>query len=345
MRYVGRSNPELIDDAALSRWLNEAPRAAEYFEKVGAVRWSIIPNYPDYYQDAPGARLTGRYLTATFDGPKLGKWRDKLRVTPHFPVGTTYEEILSAGLRASAFGADGQDSGDRPKDLLSFGTGVVAGFLAAAVERNVDIRLEHDVLELIIDERGGVTGVIAKTPDGRSQKFHGMVVLATSGYDWDDELAFEYLGLKPEERGSVAPRTVSGDGFRLARQAGATIIEFPANRVPIQLGYATAGYPGFAVAREHLLPHTFIVDSSGRRFADDAVLLGSGEESTRTRKSAPAVLDDLGRAAPPEVWTRLHISRWRVPRGARRVGGDVGRAGPKAGYRRGRTRAHRSPVQ
>lgn len=271
MRYVGRSNPELIDDAALSRWLNEAPRAAEYFEKVGAVRWSIIPNYPDYYQDAPGARLTGRYLTATFDGPKLGKWRDKLRVTPHFPVGTTYEEILSAGLRASAFGADGQDSGDRPKDLLSFGTGVVAGFLAAAVERNVDIRLEHDVLELIIDERGGVTGVIAKTPDGRSQKFHGMVVLATSGYDWDDELAFEYLGLKPEERGSVAPRTVSGDGFRLARQAGATIIEFPANRVPIQLGYATAGYPGFAVAREHLLPHTFIVDSSGRRFADDAV--------------------------------------------------------------------------
>lgn len=269
VRYVGRSNPELIDEAALARWLAQAPRAAEYFERAGAVTWTIIPDYPDYYQDAPGARLTGRYLTATFDGAALGEWRQRLRVSPHFPVGTTYDEILSAGLRASAFGAsDTADGG--AAELLSFGTGVVAGFLAAAVQRDVEILPEHDVVELISDERG-VAGVLAETADGRRREFRGTVVLATSGYDWSDDLAFEYLGLKPEERGSVAPRTLTGDGIRLARRAGAAVTEIPANRVPIQLGYPTAGYPGYAVAREHSLPHTFVVDGSGRRFADDAV--------------------------------------------------------------------------
>lgn len=273
VRALGASHPELIDETALVRWMTEAPRAVEYFETVGAVRWTIIPDYPDYYQDAPGARATGRYLTATFDAVRLGEWRARLRVSPHFPVGTTYEELLSAGLRASAFGTErvvGGPGGVDRNDLLSFGTGVVAGFLAAAIARGVTLLPGHDVVELTArDSR--VTGVVAVGPAGERREFPGAVVLATSGYDWDDSLALKYLGLKPEDRGSVAPRSVSGDGIRLAEQAGGTVTEIPRNRVPIQLGYPVDGDPGFAVAREHSLPHTFVVDRSGRRFCDDAV--------------------------------------------------------------------------
>ncbi len=270
VRHLARSHPELLDAGAMHRWLTEAPRAARYFETVGAVRWSIIPGYPDYYQDAPGARLTGRYLTAVHDARELGEHRSHLRVSPHFPVGTTYDQLLAAGLRASAFGA-GEAGADVPRhDLLSFGTGVVAGFYRAALDRDVRILLEHDVVELAVED-GRVLGTTARTPDGRRHAFDGAVVLATSGYDWDDELAAEHLGLKPEDRGSVAPTTLTGDGIRLALQAGGTVTEIPANRVPIQLGYPTAGYPGYAVAREHSLPHTFIVNRSGERFADDAV--------------------------------------------------------------------------
>lgn len=269
VRHVGASHPELIDETALQRWLSDAARAAEEFERLGAVRWQIIPDYPDYYQDAPGARTTGRYLTATYDGAKLGRWRDRLRVSPHFPVGRTYDEILSAGLRASAFSAEGVGTAE-DQDLLSFGTGVVAGFLTAALERDVEILLNHPVVDLQVTE-GAVAGAVAQTPDGEHRAVPGTVVIATSGFDWDDDLAREHLGLEPDERGSVAPRTLTGDGLQLATQAGADVTHIPAQRVPIQIGYPSAGEPGYAVAREHSLPHTFIVDASGRRFCDDAV--------------------------------------------------------------------------
>jgi Succinate dehydrogenase/fumarate reductase, flavoprotein subunit len=270
IRWISRPHDDLIDEAAMRRWLTEAPRAAKWFEDVGAVRWEIIPDYPDYYQDAPGARPTGRYLTAVYDARLLGEWRSKVRVTPHFPVGTTYGAMLDKGLRASAFGAAREAATIAKEDLWSFGTGVVGGFVKAALDRGVEILLEHSAVELVQDG-GRVVGVVAETPDGRRRIFDGPVVIATSGYDWDDDLAREYLGLEPEERGSVAPRTLTGDGLRLAAQAGGAVLVTPANRVPVQLGYPVDTYPGYQVAREHSLPHTFIVDRSGRRFCDDAV--------------------------------------------------------------------------
>jgi 3-oxosteroid 1-dehydrogenase len=269
VRAIGSAHPELVDDAALDRWLTEAPRAAKWFEDAGAVRWEVIPDYPDYYQDAPGARMTGRYLTAVYDASALGPWRQRLRVSPHFPVGTTYGDMLDAGLRASAFGTSREAGGIAREDLYSFGTGVVAGFLAAALARSIPIHTGHSVVELVLSG-DRVTGVVAETPDGR-RTFDGSVVLATSGYDWDDDLAREYLGLEPEDRGSVAPRTLTGDGIRLASQVGGAVAVVPGNRVPVQVGYPVDEYPGFQVAREHSLPHTFVVDSSGRRFCDDAV--------------------------------------------------------------------------
>jgi 3-oxosteroid 1-dehydrogenase len=316
VRAVGGDHPELIDDAALRRWLDEAPRAAEYFESAGAVTWSMIPDYPDYYQDAPGARLTGRYLTATFRGERLGPWRSRLRVSPHFPVGTTYDQLLASGLRASAFGASSGAVEPESRDLLSFGTGVVAGFLAAALDRGIDIRLGHAVVSLELDD-GVVVGVVAESASGERSRVRGAVVLATSGYDWNDELSLHYLGLKPEERGSVAPRSLTGDGLRLAREAGGAIIEMPRNRVPIQLGYATASEPGFAVAREHSLPHTVIVDRDGRRFADDAVYWEVVKK---------ALEDDHPRIPCWMIWDEQHHRKYGLgatPPGGRYPGGLV----------------------
>ncbi len=272
-RYVtaiADAQPELLEPDTMWRWLRVAPRAARHFERVGCVRWRVLPDYPDYYMDAPGACAAGRYLTAVFDARSLGEWRERLRVTTQFPVGRTYDDLFGHGEPASAFGAR-DDGATDPGDLLTFGPGVVAGFLAAAVTRGIDIRLGLRVTELMVDETGGVAGARAVSADGSEAEFEGAVLLATSGFDWDTELAGRFLGIGPDDGGSVAPRTLTGDGLRLATEVGGAVVEFPRHRVPIVPGYPDAREPGFATLRENGLPHTFVVDRSGRRFADEAL--------------------------------------------------------------------------
>src|SRR5262249_7084309 len=153
-------------------------------------------------------------------------------------VGLTYAEMYVKGRRASvvdpedgavaqhagvpAFGLpDSNEPAERGgEDRLTFGTGVVASFLARALrEDRIEIRGNERVTSLNTDDEGAVTGVWAQTPEGELE-LSGPVVLATSTYDWDPELVREFLGLEPDDFGSVAPQSLRGDGIRLARSIG-----------------------------------------------------------------------------------------------------------------------------
>ncbi len=80
----------------------------------------------------------------------------------------------------------------------------------------------------------------------------------------------EYLTLGPDDFGSAAPPSVSGDGLRLASSVGGEIVRMPANHVPLLPGWPVEEDPGFKYGPEYALPHAFTVDSSGRRFCDDS---------------------------------------------------------------------------
>lgn len=282
--------PEVLDEAGMKRWIEESPKALKYWEDVGAIKWTVIPGLADYHNEADGALPEGRYLTnQVIDGSELGEWREKLRYSPYFPVGQTYDEMLGKGRRASyveedspekhghaglpAFGlADGShvEVANKESDPLTFGTGVVASFLARVIqEDSIDIRLEHRVTKLLTDDNGAVIGVRAATPTG-DVEFAGPVVLATSTYDWDPELVREMLGTEPEDWGSVAPETIRGDGIKLAREVGADIAKIPATSVPILPGWKSQVGTGFGYGPEYAMPHSMIVDKAGNRYCNDS---------------------------------------------------------------------------
>jgi len=258
--------PELLDEEAMLRWLTTAPAAAKYWEDVGAIRWAVIPGLVDYHSHADGALGVGRYLTnQLIDGSTLGEWRERLRVSPHFPVGVTYDEVVAKGRRQALL-----DLADNGADPLTFGTGVVASFLARVLdEERVELLTDHPVTRLLRDDEGAVTGVIADGPAGPVER-RGPVVLATSSFDWDPALVAEFLGIGPEDFGSIAPRSLRGDGVKLARQAGADIARIPATRVPMLPGWEADNEPGFTYGPEYALPHSMIVDRTGKRFCDDS---------------------------------------------------------------------------
>lgn len=304
VRALASRDPEVLDEEAMRRWIAVAPEAAEYFESIGAIEWQTLPKFPDYYVDQPGACLDGRYLTSTFRASELGEWEARLHTAPSFPVGMTYPELFEHGRYSTAFGAVGGSDGSGA--LLTFGPGVVGPLLKAALDRGVDIRLEQPATELLVDEDGGTAGV--RLGDG--SELRGAVVLATSGFDWDSELATKFFGVDDDNRGSVAPQSVSGDGIRMAVGAGAALVEFPAHRIPIVPGRPDPGEPGFTTVREYALPHAFVVDRTGKRFANDAVYWEIADAAIR-RGHLPCWLiwDDqhhqrYGNGHPPELVTQ-----------------------------------------
>ncbi|MBC2589847.1 FAD-dependent oxidoreductase [Rhodococcus aetherivorans] len=292
VRDIGDDHPEARDENAMLRWLEMAPVATKFWEDNGAIEWTVIPDLADYHGEAGGALEEGRYLTnEVIDGSRLGEWRERLRISPYFPVGTTYADMFLKGRRLTsvddeedaglpqhagvpAFGlADGRDAdagragGDDP---LTFGPGVVASFLARLLqEDNVSIRLSHRVTRLLTDGDGEVVGAVADGPDGEIE-FHGPVVLATSTYDWDPELVREMLGLEPEDFGSVAPQSLRGDGIRLARSVGGGVAKIPATSVPILPGWESPTGTGYGYGPEYAMPHAMIVDRHGQRYCDDS---------------------------------------------------------------------------
>ncbi|MBM7516507.1 FAD-dependent oxidoreductase [Nocardioides nitrophenolicus] len=291
VRAIAHDHPEVLDEDALRRWLAVSPEATKYWEDEGAIRWTVIPGLADYHNEADGALPAGRYLTnEVIDGGELGEWRDRLRVSPYFPVGTTYADMFVKGRRLTyvddnetgdeqagvqAFGLPErrEDAGaeERSGDPLTFGTGVVASFLRRVLrEERITIHTGHPVTELLADGSGDVLGLRATSPDGAVVERRGPVVLATSTYDWDAELVRELVGLGEDDFGSVAPDSIRGDGIRLARSVGGAVAVLPPTAIPMLPGWKSSIGSGYAYGPDYAMPHAMIVDRTGRRYCDDS---------------------------------------------------------------------------
>ena len=265
VRGIAGAFPDLLDEAAMRRWVTTAPAAIRYWEDVGAVRWTVIRGLADYHAETDGALASGRYLTGEpVDGSILGPWRDLLRVSPYFRLGTTYADMFLEGRRQTTHGREPE------ADTLTLGTGLLAGFLARALQEDgIRFLLSTPVRELVQDDAGRVVGVRAEDADG-AVLARGPVVLATSTYDWDPALVKEFLGLGQDDFGSMAPDSLRGDGIKLARAVGGAVVKIPATCVPMVPGWRAATGTGFVNGPEYAMPHAMIVDRGGRRFCNDS---------------------------------------------------------------------------
>jgi 3-oxosteroid 1-dehydrogenase len=111
-------------------------------------------------------------------------------------------------------------------------------------------------------------------PNG-PEEIEGTVILATGSHDWSDELTERFTGIPPEDGGSVAPDTVTGDVFGLVEPLGAAVHVMPSWAAPAIPGYRLPeptgpGDTGIRACYEQSRPHTFLVNRRGRRFADDS---------------------------------------------------------------------------
>ncbi|MDD6022830.1 MAG: FAD-dependent oxidoreductase [Oscillospiraceae bacterium] len=149
------------------------------------------------------------------------------------------------------------------------GSFVIEKLMKQAERLGVEVLTSHSAQQLLTDESGAVTGVIARDPGGITEFHAKQVVLATGCFSYNEELLRKTCPTffdegEPIHRFSVP--TCTGDGIAMASAVGADI-DYE-NTQALILGPAHHPY-AFSLVSLIREPETLMVDANGRRFASE----------------------------------------------------------------------------
>ena len=157
-------------------------------------------------------------------------------------------------------------------EAVGGGKGLSDQLFNMAQSRNVSVRYESKGVRLLIDGRGRVSGVTVQSPVGMEDVVAKAVVLACGGFEANAEMRARYLGPGWE---LVKVRGVpynTGDGLRMALDAGAQshghwsgchAVAWDLNAPPTGDRTITDLY------QKHSYPFGIMVNVEGKRFVDE----------------------------------------------------------------------------
>jgi succinate dehydrogenase/fumarate reductase flavoprotein subunit len=210
---------------------------------------------------------------ALFDTNLLGDWAKRVRRAPILGLPLTLQESTvdwTPSYTPERY--DGAEIKRRVQaGLVAGGQALVAGLLEACLARGIEPVLSTRAVELVTRDRA-IAGLVVEQDGRRVQLRAGAVVLASGGYEWNDELCARFLAGRLTH--PTSPPANEGDGLLMAMELGADLANmneawwYPAGAVPNE------EYEGRQLARflevERTAPHSIMVDRFGRRFVNEA---------------------------------------------------------------------------
>jgi 3-oxosteroid 1-dehydrogenase len=273
LRYLRRLNGGLASAERLQRFLTTQRALLEWLETEASMGLRVIPDLPDFHPEFEGGKHGGRHLAAEpFDGHVLGEWADRTRRSQSLPL--TYYEIEEMGGPAKVKEWDFELIAERiGADVRAQGAALVAPLVAHCLAHGVELRTEASVTALLrTDDR--VSGVQIGTGDAAERvEARRAVILGTGGFEWDQAMNRQYLGMSLP--GPLTVPSNEGDGHRMAMRQGAGLsmmqeaVWSPVLHVP---GEEYDGRPFWRnLASEKGRPHSLMVNRAGRRFANESL--------------------------------------------------------------------------
>jgi tricarballylate dehydrogenase len=245
----------------------------------------LLPLVPDVEQQVPG-------FLAGVEPYSAKRFREDLeRVTegrsdPELAevlIGRSYDTVRWMARHGVAMEAAVSLSGVRVGDTIKWspgavirarheGVGLSAMWFKTAQERGVEIRYGTAATRLVLDSRGRVAGVVTRAADGFSELTARAVVLGCGGFEANPEWRARYLG-RPWDHAKVrGTRYNTGDGLRMALEAGA----LPCGQwtgchsTPIDAEAPPHGDRTLTDKTNRLsYPFGILLDAHGRRFFDE----------------------------------------------------------------------------
>lgn len=292
---VGGSAPE-------ERWqafLEHGPETVEMLGRTTPMKFFWAKGYSDYHPELPGGSAVGRTCECRpFDASALGTERSRLRPglleapVPMPVTGADYKWMnLMTRVPARAIPrivrrvAQGIGGLALRREYLAGGQGLAAGLFAGVLRAGIPVWTQT-ALTRLTTEGERITGAVL-VQEGREVTITARrgVVLATGGFDHDIVMRHEHQLQALEAGWSLGAEGNTGDGIRAGQEVGADVDLMDQAWWFPEVAPMPGGAPQVLLA-ERSLPGSFMVDSSGRRFVDEATDYMSFGQRVQERERA-----------------------------------------------------------
>ena len=269
--FMSLSNGE-IDSNRLESFIDNCSAAIDFIEEKTDASFYVLDGYPDYYLDRPGAILGGgRALdNQLFDYSNLGDWASKVR-NNGMPIPMTLGETPLGGGTGVV---DEEIMTDRiSKDSRGMGQALVGALLKGCLDRDIEPELNVHTRKLIKDNNRIIGVEIEENGEAKEVFANRGVIIATGGFEWNDELVNNFL--RGPLNAPASPPGNDGDGLLLAQEVGASLGNMtsawwsPVLSVPND-NWEEGNQKSSPILIERTLPHTLMVNKSGKRFCNEA---------------------------------------------------------------------------
>lgn len=279
--YLDELIGERAEPKRLDAYVDHGPDAMALLEQSRWVKFFWTKGYSDYHPELPGGKPLGRSIEAVpFDTRKL-KDDEKFQRPNSMkgPLGLwitakDYKNLAMVkrtwgGRRASLVAAWRVASNViRRRHMSTGGRALVARLRMALKDADIPLWLETPMTSLVVED-GRVIGV-SVTKDGETQRIHARkgVLIASGGFDHNQEMRNEWLPEGGREDLSLGARENVGDGITAGMGLGAAVdLMDDAWWMPSVTHPSGASIP---LVSERCIPGSVIVSSDGKRFTNES---------------------------------------------------------------------------
>lgn len=207
------------DPAFIEIYVDNGHKMIDYLHEHTPVRFEMPVPFNEYYGHLDEALKNGtRSLDPVpFDLNLVGEWGPLIRQNPVFPPLTLAEGGAIGGVDFNKIAERMENN------IVTMGRSLIGSLLKGALDRDVNIKINTPGKELVLDDNGAVIGVVAENEDGEKIYIGARkgVVLASGGYEWNQELVKTFL--KTPITHPMSPPGNEGDGLIMAMEAGAAL--------------------------------------------------------------------------------------------------------------------------
>ncbi|MBI4299865.1 MAG: FAD-binding protein [Chloroflexi bacterium] len=258
LTYLQRISSGRGDEKKQKAYAETGPEVLRYMEEHTPLKM-IVSRMVDYRAELPGGKGVGRYLAG--DPIEMG-----MMLTQMYPKVPLLQKVRVSPMAQT-------EMGGLPAQMWAGGRAFIGPLVLGCADRGIDILTETPAKQLVQDASGRVVGIRAQRL-GKDfyVKANKAVVLATGGYEWNEELNRRFMhGPKIV---AFTPPSNSGDGHIMGMEVGAAIalmdhsLWLPAVHIPgemnddkplFRLFLGSCGKPG-----------DILVNRKGERFCDES---------------------------------------------------------------------------